>query len=269
MDCFGDSDSDDAEGPSRPSANGVGVFHEGTEEALILYVERTVGSVRETDDLFASEASSGGDCDAVLEAVDAYCSERHWMMHVGDEKGAVLDAAVAAAGEVEHLVELGTYCGYSAVRIARSMAPGAHLWSVERDGRVAAKAARLLALAGVADRVTVVVAPTVSEALERLPGRVDFLFIDHEKALYAPDLKVLEPRLAPGATVVADNVLSFNAPLDAYLAHVRGAGYASSTLHRCRVEYSRAPGDAGDGAARDSANEDGVEVSMWGGGAGR
>ena len=60
------------------------------------------------------------------------------MMNVGDEKGEILDAAIGRAAP-QRLLELGTYCGYSALRTARAMPDGAHLWSLEfmreREGR--------------------------------------------------------------------------------------------------------------------------------------
>jgi hypothetical protein len=53
---------------------------------------------------------------------------------------------------------------------------------------------------------------------------VDLLFIDHEKSQYLSDLQIIESHqlLQPGSVVVADNVLSFGRPLQAYLDHVRG-----------------------------------------------
>ena len=44
---------------------------------------------------------------------------------------------------------------------------------------------------------------------------VDMLFIDHEKALYVDDLRMVEAAglLEAGAVVAADNVLSFGQPL--------------------------------------------------------
>ena len=70
---------------------------------------------------------------------------------------------------------------------------------------------------------------------------VSLLFLDHAKEAYLADLLALEPLLAPGCVVVADNVLSFDggASLKPYLEHVRDTSrYASSTLHEAPVEYS-------------------------------
>lgn len=38
-----------------------------------------------------------GDPESVLETIDKYCWDNHWMMHIGDEKGKILDAEVKKA----------------------------------------------------------------------------------------------------------------------------------------------------------------------------
>lgn len=45
-------------------------------------------------------------------------------------------------------LELGTYCGYSTLLIARALPPGGRLLTVERDPRTAAVAEKLIRLAG-------------------------------------------------------------------------------------------------------------------------
>jgi len=71
------------------------------------------------------------------------------------------------------------------------------------------------------------------------------------------------PLLHPGCVVVADNVLSFGAPLTDYLDHVRATEgpYASSLLREGHVEYS-AVGGAAERGAEDELMLDGVEISV-------
>jgi catechol O-methyltransferase len=73
------------------------------------------------------------------------------LVNVGDEKGALLDAAVRHV-EPKRVLELGTYCGYSALRIARA-APQFQVYSVELSPRTAQVAQRIWAHAGVDDRI--------------------------------------------------------------------------------------------------------------------
>src|SRR3712207_4919502 len=71
-----------------------------------------------------------GDLDAAIRAVDEFAYGHSFLINVGDEKGEILDAAVRRA-QPRRLLELGTYCGYSALRTARVMPDGAHLYSIE------------------------------------------------------------------------------------------------------------------------------------------
>ncbi len=94
------------------------------------------------------------------------------MMNVGDEKGEILDAAIRRA-EPKRLLELGTYCGYSALRTVRSCRADAHLYSIEFNADNAEIARRILDHAGVGDRVTVVVGTLGDggETIARARGR--------------------------------------------------------------------------------------------------
>src|SRR4051794_3385494 len=56
-------------------------------------------------------SAAPGDLDEAIGAVDDFCYRESVMMNVGDEKGAILDAAIRRA-EPRRLLELGTYCGY-------------------------------------------------------------------------------------------------------------------------------------------------------------
>ena len=81
-----------------------------------------------------------GDIDDVLATIDRFAYEESMLINVGDEKGALLDAAVRRA-DPKLALELGTYCGYGALRIARA-APGAEVYSVELAEANAATPAR-------------------------------------------------------------------------------------------------------------------------------
>jgi len=205
---------------------------DGREEALAAYV--------------AAHARRN-DLDDVIRTIDAFCYDRSVMMNVGDEKGEILDAAIRRTTP-RRVLELGTYCGYSALRIARVMPADAALWSIEFNAANAAIARRIWDHAGVGDRVTVVVG-TLGDGgrtIARLesehgfaPGSVDFVFVDHDKAAYLPDLeRILDRRwLHAGSVVVADNVKVPGAP--AYRAHMRDRQGRTwrTTEHETHLEY--------------------------------
>lgn len=156
-----------------------------------------------------------GDIDEVLAAIDRFAYTRSFLVNVGDEKGELLDTAVRLSSPGLAL-ELGTYCGYSALRIARA-APTARIFSVELSAANAAVAQRIWNHAGVADRITCLVG-TIGDSgrtLDRLrneygftTGALDFLFIDHDKNAYLSDLLAIVERgwLHRGSIVFADNI---------------------------------------------------------------
>ena len=188
-----------------------------------------------------------GDVSDAIRVVDEFCYQRSVMMNVGDEKGLILDSAITRV-QPSRLLELGTYCGYSALRTARVMPPGAHLWSIEFAPANAEIARRIWDHAGVANRVTAVVGSVGDggTTLDRLSdehgfaeGNLDFVFIDHDKAAYLADLESLLKRgwLHQGSVVVADNVKIPGAPrYRAYMQAGEGTLWRT-TEHPTHVEY--------------------------------
>jgi len=187
-----------------------------------------------------------GDIDGVLDALDRYSYNKSFLVNIGDEKGRLLDAAVRRA-KPQLVLELGTYCGYGALRIARA-APSAKVVTVELSAANAAVAQRIWTHAGVADRITCVTGRigdggSTLDALQDRHGvtsdALDFLFIDHDKNAYLADLTAIVERdwLHPGSIVVADNVGFPGSPK--YLAFMReqqGRGW-QTVEHRTHVEY--------------------------------
>jgi len=205
---------------------------DGREEALAQYV---VANTRP------------GDLDDAIRTVDEFCYTRKVMMNVGDEKGTILDAAIRRT-QPRRLLELGAYCGYSALRTVRAMPPDAHLYSVEFSADNAAIARRIWEHAGVGDRVTVVVGSlgdsgTTIAALKDeygfAPGSLDFVFTDHDKAAYLPDLRrILDAGwLHPGSVVVADNIRIPGAPkYRAFMRDQEGTQWRT-VEHETHLEY--------------------------------
>ncbi|KLO32905.1 O-methyltransferase [Mycobacterium haemophilum] len=187
-----------------------------------------------------------GDIDDVLATIDRFAYEKSMLINVGDEKGPLLDAAVRRANPALAL-ELGTYCGYGALRIARA-APNAKVYSVELAEANAANARQIWAHAGVADRVTCVVG-TIGDGGHTLnalaskhgfaTGTLDFVFLDHDKKVYLDDLQSIVDRgwLHRGSIVVADNVMVPGAPkYRKYMREQQGARW-NTTEHKAHLEY--------------------------------
>lgn len=245
---------------NRPESCGVLKFHNGTEDALYHYV--------------ANKASQG-DVSAILKTIDEFCYTQHWMMHIGDKKlqylRSSLDTARVNSPRELCVVELGSYCGYSAIYLGSLLdrRRGDHLYCIEADPKCVGWTQRMIKYAGLHEVVTVVASPASDVNAwrsELVKDSIDLLFIDHAKSEYLNDLVRVEQAglLQTGAVVVADNVLSFGVPLTDYLNHVRDPNglYSSSTLHEGFIEYA-----SGEHVQLDSLENgnlvDGVEISIF------
>ncbi|XP_073675702.1 catechol O-methyltransferase A [Garra rufa] len=193
-----------------------------------------------------------GDPESVISAIDYYCRHKEWAMNVGDDKGLILDSVLTEVNPSMAL-ELGTYCGYSTVRIARLMSPGSKLITVEFNPAFATVARQIIAYAGLQDKVTVVEGPS-GDLIPKLKERFgiksfDFVFLDHWKDRYEPDAKLLEDcgLLKKGTVLLADNVICPGTP--EYLKYVRNSPRYESRYYKSNLEYTKV--------------EDGLEKSVF------
>ena len=208
-----------------------GLIGDGREAAAVEYVLKN---------------ARAGDIDDVLATIDKFAYEKSMLINVGDEKGLLLDAAVRRANPLLAL-ELGTYVGYGALRIARA-APNAKVYSVELAEANAINARQIWEHAGVADRVTCVVGiiadggrtlDVLADAHGFASGALDFVFLDHDKDAYLSDLQSILDRgwLHAGSIVVADNVEVPGAPkYRDYMRRQQGKKW-NTVEHNTHLEY--------------------------------
>jgi len=187
------------------------------------------------------------DLNAAIATLDQFASREKLLINIGDEKGAILDQAVHRAAP-QRALELGAYVGYSALRIARALPSGGHLFSIELNPANAEIARRIAAHAGVANRITFIVGSlgdggrTLAELREAhgfSERSVDFVFVDHAKEAYLPDLmRIMDAGwLHPGSVVVADNVRFPGAPrYRRYMEAEEGKRWRT-VRHEAHAEY--------------------------------
>jgi catechol O-methyltransferase len=198
---------------------------------------------------YVREHARAGDPDNVLSTLDDFAMNHGFLINVGPVKGKLLEAEVAAAGVAARILELGCYCGYSAILMAKGLEGAGHLTSIESSEISTNAATGILEVAGLANRVDVVYGKS-SEVIPTLEGFFDLVFLDHWKDLYKPDLQAIESSglLREGSVVFADNV----GPLfgaDEYLAYVRNCGHYDNRSMVSTVEYTEI--------------EDAVEISTY------
>jgi predicted O-methyltransferase YrrM len=136
------------------------------------------------------------------------------VMQIAPDQGAFMGLLTAAIG-ARRAIEVGTFTGYSAICIARSLPDDGELVCCELDPGRAEVARRWIAEAGLAERVEVRVGPA-SETLRALPEEeaFDLAFVDADKPGYDDYYEQCLARLRPGGLILLDNVLLSGRVLD-------------------------------------------------------
>lgn len=160
---------------------------------------------------------------------------------ISAEAGKLLYTLVRAA-RPQTVVEFGTSFGISTIYLAAAVTDngtGQVLTTELSSAKVKAAQANLQR-AGVDGPVTIL-AGDARETLADLPGPIGLVLLDGWKELCLPVLRLLEPKLAPGALVAADDT-SFTS-MASYVDYVRDPvnGYVSVAF----------------------PVEDGMEISSW------
>lgn len=213
---------------TRSKKRGPLKFHNGVENELLQYVLTNAIT---------------GDIDSVISTIDDFCWNNHWMMHVGNEKGAIVEKAIFVTNP-ENVLELGTYCGYSCLRILRNMTKvGSKVYTIDPNQETVEKIAKpILKKAGVLERV-IFLSGYSNEVLPNIPkiypGLIfEAVFFDHAKREYYPDLLILESLELIGkfTILIADNVIVFK--IKEYLDYVQNKEKFKTTIEYTNLEYN-------------------------------
>ena len=148
---------------------------------------------------------------------------------IGRAKGRVIRRLIDRHRPTRAL-EIGSLLGYSAILIAGALPPRGRLTCIEANPFLAHLVKANADEAGLGRKVKVVVGDAL-RALPLLPGRYDFVLIDAVKEDYLDYLRQLEPKLADGAVLVADNTGIYRRAVAPYLEHVRGDARYTSREH--------------------------------------
>ncbi|CAJ1428059.1 unnamed protein product [Effrenium voratum] len=170
----------------------------------------------------AAPGDAAGCCDAIERfGEDVLNPAGQWLKVAGRHKTTVLTKAMQACPSSGSILEIGTYCGYSALRMALAV-PGKRVVSLEVDPAHMVIARNMVAYAGMAHMIDVWTGHS-KDVLPRLPQKYGGIkgfklcgvFMDQKGSRYHEDLSVIEQMglLLPKAVVVADNVLKPGSPL--------------------------------------------------------
>ncbi|MFD7505127.1 O-methyltransferase [Streptomyces sp. NPDC059850] len=135
-------------------------------------------------------------------------------MQSAEEQGPLLAFLVRLTG-ARHIVEVGTFTGFSALSMAQALPADGTLVALDVSDEWTAYGREAWAKAGVADRIDLRIAPAL-DSLRAMPAEphIDLAYLDADKGNYIPYWEELVPRLSPGGLIVADNVFYHGAVVD-------------------------------------------------------
>ena len=105
-----------------------------------------------------------------------------------------------------HILEIGTFTGYSALCLAKGLDLNGKLHTIENRTEDAEKAARYFANSQDNHKIELHVGDA-KEIIPALPFAWDIVFIDANKTGYIEYYEMVVPLLATGGIIIADNVL--------------------------------------------------------------
>lgn len=204
-----------------------------TSQPAQAVLSRLYAAEKDNEDSFteAKRSLAGRDLSAVSprELAEVFADV---YMPVSRKTGDLLYLLAVASGATR-IVEFGTSFGLSTIFLAAAVRDngGGRVVTTELHPDKALAAGDNLAAAGLADMVEIRQGDAL-ETLAELPGDVDLVLLDGWKDLNLPVLRLLEPRLRPGALVCADDLRIMPEVHAPYLAHVRSPlnGYHSVEL---------------------------------------
>ena len=195
--------------------------------------------------------------DSVLKAMDNFAKNKRFLMNIGDIKGSLLINQLKKIGSDITVLELGCFCGYSAILMAKNLTKFGKVVSLEVNKTYARNALEIIKYAGLEDKI-IVIEGSSEKIIGTLRYRFDLVLLDHWKNLYKRDLIAIEKRglLKNGSIIFADNVGKLISALagergysNDYLDYVRNNKNYTNINIKTYLEYSMA--------------EDEVEISTY------
>jgi predicted O-methyltransferase YrrM len=132
------------------------------------------------------------------------------MMQITPDQAQFLGLLVQIVG-AKHIIEIGTFTGYSALAMAQALPPGGKLTACDISKEWTDVARRYWRDAGVDDRIDLILAPaqeTVAKLLKKDgEGSFDMAFVDADKTGYDAYYEACLRLLRPGGVIAFDNML--------------------------------------------------------------
>jgi caffeoyl-CoA O-methyltransferase len=148
---------------------------------------------------------------------------------------AFLRILVASAG-CKRGVEVGSATGFGAINMGIAFERNrGHLFTLDIDPKMIQATRDNVAAMGLERTVTAIEGDAL-KTLAQLEGEFDFVFLDAVKQDYLKYLQLIEPKLKPGAVVVADNVVRSERQMKDYLEYVQRSPKYDTVIIRASME---------------------------------
>ena len=148
----------------------------------------------------------------VLESItrDTYVHILNPHMLSGHVQGRVL-SMISHMIRPKHILELGTYTGYSALCLAEGLAEGGELTTIEHNDELEETIRRNLERSPLGERIRLIIgdaAEEISRPMSDVSSRMyDLVFIDADKREYCTYIDAVYPLVPAGGFILADNTL--------------------------------------------------------------
>lgn len=106
----------------------------------------------------------------------------------------------------KHILEIGTYTGYSGICLAEGLQADGKLITIDRNMELASRAKKYFEASGYGQKIEFI-SGDATQVLPTLNQEFDLIFIDADKANYPLYLDLVLPKIRKGGLLIADNVL--------------------------------------------------------------
>jgi len=160
--------------------------------------------------------------------------QRNWLNTT--EGDAMMLRILAESAGAKRGLEVGSANGFGAINMGIAFErTGGHLYTLEIDPQRVKECRENLKKVGLEKTVTCIEGDAL-KTLSTLEGEFDFVFIDALKQDYLKYLKLLEPKLKPGAVIVGDNVIRSARAMRDFLDYIQESPKYDTVIIRASME---------------------------------
>jgi caffeoyl-CoA O-methyltransferase len=145
-------------------------------------------------------------------AKETHRSSAHSRMLIGQTAGTFLSVIARATG-ARRVLEIGTFTGYSALKLAEGLPDDGEVVTCDIDTETTGIARRYWAASPHGGKISLHLGRAL-DTLPGIPGPFDIVFIDADKENYINYWEACLPKLRSGGLVIVDNVLWSGRVLD-------------------------------------------------------